>query len=127
MWEFLSGVEQDLWDEGEDEDEDEVLDWEDSRQGRFSMDSQTSLDWELASMINEFRVGGEVESSYVESYDEEEEEEDMVTPGRTVPDLEEGYFERGNEKERHTDTAVSAAEEEHKAYGGGGEECTRMV
>jgi hypothetical protein len=96
MWEFLSGAEQDLWKDGDDLDVDEVEEWEDRHKARFSMDSQTSLDWELASMINEFRVDGDVESSCLESYDEEE--EDMITPGRTIEDAEEGYFERGDGK-----------------------------
>jgi hypothetical protein len=104
MWEFLSGAEQDLWEDGDDLDVDEVEEWEDSRQGRFSMDSQTSLDWELASMINEFRVDGDVESSCVESYDEEE--EDMITPGRTLENAEEGYFERGDGKGAGLSTAT---------------------
>ncbi|KAJ4301220.1 hypothetical protein N0V90_003311 [Kalmusia sp. IMI 367209] len=70
-WEFLSGIEQDLW-----EDDDEP----------FEEDSWNSLeDWERASLINEFIV--EEQDVYPDIGKlsvQDEEPEGMITPGRTL-------------------------------------------
>ncbi|KAF2440935.1 hypothetical protein P171DRAFT_85808 [Karstenula rhodostoma CBS 690.94] len=88
-WEFLSGIEQDLW-----EDDEESFE-ESFEEG----DSWNSLeDWEKASLTNEFAFGEDGPVDVHEVYPEvgklalrDEEPEGMVTPGRT---LEAGdYFE----------------------------------
>ncbi|KNG49270.1 abc transporter protein [Stemphylium lycopersici] len=90
-WEFLSGVEQDLWEE--EGDVDEILsdsDWKENRTDRYSFNSCTSADWDLASLVNEFSVEEHFEDSpRSDAY--EEEPEDMLTPGRVL-DREEAYF-----------------------------------
>ncbi|EMD91185.1 hypothetical protein COCC4DRAFT_136706 [Bipolaris maydis ATCC 48331] len=102
IWEFLSGVEQDLWDEEEDVDEDinEVgsgSDWIDAHTDRYSIDSYTSLDWDLASLVNEFRTQEDFTGrASLDAYDEEP--EDMLTPG-PIPDKdEEPYFRYSDAK-----------------------------
>ncbi|KAF2684849.1 hypothetical protein K458DRAFT_477532 [Lentithecium fluviatile CBS 122367] len=85
-WEFLSGVEQDLW-----EDDEHTADEVEDDNWRQSWES--SEDWEKASLINEFRVdeGVGYDKLHVEKlglYDEEP--EGMITPGRTMKD--EGLF-----------------------------------
>jgi hypothetical protein len=80
-WEFLSGVEQDLW-----EDDDDIgSEVELGDVWRQSWES--SEDWEKASLMNEFapehgvdRIIADVKNLGV--YDEEP--EGMMTPGRTV-------------------------------------------
>jgi len=90
-WEFLSGVEQDLWEE--EGDVDEILsdsDWIENRTDRYSFNSYTSADWDLASLVNEFPVEEHFEDSpHSDAY--EEEPEDMLTPGRVL-DKNEAYF-----------------------------------
>ena len=88
-WEFLSGVEQDLWDE-EDRNQIGNADWHDNYTDRYSIDSHTSIDWDLASLVNEFRVQQDFDDHpSLDTY--EEEPEDMLTPGRVL-DKEEGPF-----------------------------------
>ncbi|KAG9196654.1 hypothetical protein G6011_01775 [Alternaria panax] len=103
VWDFLSGVEQDLWEDPEDA-EDQLNyepDWTEYRKDRSSMDSYISGDWELASLVNEFSVQEDFDdSSYPDMYDEEP--ESMTTPGRNLGDDEEAYF-------GHTDTECIAA------------------
>ncbi|XP_014556724.1 hypothetical protein COCVIDRAFT_26534 [Bipolaris victoriae FI3] len=106
IWEFLSGVEQDLWDEDEDVDEDidEVgsgSDWIDAHTDRYSINSYTSLDWDLASLVNEFRTQEDFSGrASLDTYDEEP--EDMLTPGPIPGKDEEPYF-------RHSDAKNIAA------------------
>ncbi|KAJ4344753.1 uncharacterized protein N0V89_012497 [Didymosphaeria variabile] len=77
-WEFLSGIEQDLW-----EDDEESLE---------EGDSWNSLeDWEKASLINEFAFGEDGPVDVDELYPDvgklavrDEESEGMITPGRTL-------------------------------------------
>ncbi|EUC43427.1 hypothetical protein COCMIDRAFT_100867 [Bipolaris oryzae ATCC 44560] len=101
IWEFLSGVEQDLWDEEDaDEDIDEVgsgSDWIDAHTDRYSINSYTSLDWDLASLVNEFRTQEDFSGrASLDAYDEEP--EDMLTPG-PIPDKdEEPYFRHPDAK-----------------------------
>jgi hypothetical protein len=88
-WEFLSGIEQDLW-----EDDEESFE-ESFEEG----DSWNSLqDWEKASLINEFAFGEDGPVDVDEVYPQiaklvvrEDEPEGMVTPGRTLEAGE--YFE----------------------------------
>jgi len=79
-WEFLSGVEQDLWDE--DGEEHEGDSWDSLENGE---------DWEKASLINEFIIEEPVmvhEFGKLSTY--EEEPDGMITPGRTFEV--DGYF-----------------------------------
>jgi hypothetical protein len=98
-WEFLSGVEQDLWEDGEDdvdidgayEERNEEPNWVEHRMERLSIDSRASGDWELASLVNEFPVESEFEdSAYLGAYDDEP--EGMATPVVKLDDDEETYF-----------------------------------
>ncbi|KAF1836795.1 hypothetical protein BDW02DRAFT_208525 [Decorospora gaudefroyi] len=95
-WEFLSGMEQDLWEDGEEDDEFESEDnWVEGNVGRLSINSRASGDWELASLVNEFPQEEEVDNSaYTGAYDEEP--EGMITPGRTLDDEEEAYIGRAD-------------------------------
>lgn len=91
-WEFLSGVEQDLW-EDEEEQDDAESDMEFVERGvdRFSISNRASGDWELASLVNEYPVEDDMnDNAYTDEY--EEEPEDMITPGRTVDVSEDAYF-----------------------------------
>jgi hypothetical protein len=84
-WEFLSGIEQDLW--------------EDDEESFEEGGSWNSLeDWEKASLINEFAFGEDGPVDEVEVYPQvaklvvrEDEPEGMITPGRTLASGE--YFE----------------------------------
>lgn len=99
VWDFLSGIEQDLWETGEDAEEEvnNEPDWTEYRKERFSMDSYISGDWELASLVNEFPVEEDFDdSAYPTAYAEEP--EGMITPGRNLDDDEEAYFGRTNTK-----------------------------
>lgn len=99
VWDFLSGIEQDLWETGEDAEEEvnDEPDWTEYRKERFSMDSYISGDWELASLVNEFPVEEDFDdSAYPTAYAEEP--EGMITPGRNLDDDEEAYFGRTNTK-----------------------------
>ncbi|CAG5174708.1 uncharacterized protein ALTATR162_LOCUS10907 [Alternaria atra] len=101
VWDFLSGVEQDLWEDPEDAEEEEEVnnepDWAEYRKERFSMDSYISGDWELASLVNEFPAEEDFnKSAYSDTYNEEP--EGMVTPGRNIDDGQESYFGRANTK-----------------------------
>lgn len=73
-WEFLSGIEQDLWDDGEDGFIDESERWNEDFEEGISI--RGSGDWDRASLINEFpdMAGSGCRETY------EEEPEDMVTP-----------------------------------------------
>jgi hypothetical protein len=100
-WEFLSGVEQDLWeDDGEAEhenmrEEEEEGNWITHRIERLSIDSRASGDWELASLVNEFPVEeDEYDRTYLDTYDEEP--EGMVTPVVKLDDEEGAYFGRAD-------------------------------
>lgn len=88
-WEFLSGVEQDLWDDGDDESDTRSVDrdgkeWDrviDSRLSFVSLESGD--DWERASLVNEYPVGSDAaDSGFLNVYDDEP--EGMITPGRTI-------------------------------------------
>jgi len=86
-WEFLSGVEQDLWEDGDDDELDEST-WVEPSTERYSI---VSADWNLASFVNEFPDEDVVgNGAYLEPY--EEEPEGMLTPGRTLGSEEEAYF-----------------------------------
>ncbi|KAL5472567.1 hypothetical protein PMIN07_000575 [Paraphaeosphaeria minitans] len=88
-WEFLSGIEQDLWEDDEDIFKDSF------EEG----DSWHSLeDWEKASLINEFAFGEDGPEDVHEVYPDmgklalrDEEPEGMITPGRNVES--DDYFE----------------------------------
>jgi hypothetical protein len=77
-WEFLSGVEQDLW-EDDNANEDDVDEGENWRQSW-----ESSEDWEKASLMNEFVIneglGHDMEKLGIYN----EEPEGMITPGRTM-------------------------------------------
>jgi hypothetical protein len=78
-WEFLSGIEQDLW---EDE-QDQALNGPDHYDGNFEediiFDNRGSGDWDRASLANEFQDAQDfADSGYLEAYDEEP--ENMITP-----------------------------------------------
>jgi hypothetical protein len=74
IWEFLSGVEQDLWDDGGDDLMDERERWDEDFEDDISF--RGSGDWDRASLINEFP---EITSNgYMDAYDEEP--DDMLTP-----------------------------------------------
>jgi hypothetical protein len=100
VWDFLSGVEQDLWEDSEDaedaeEEANDEPDWTEYRKERFSMDSYISGDWDLASLVNEFPVEEDFDNSaYSNTYDEEP--EGMVTPGRNLHDDQDAYFGRAS-------------------------------
>ncbi|KAI2482794.1 hypothetical protein Ptr902_05111 [Pyrenophora tritici-repentis] len=92
-WEFLSGVEQDLWEDGDDDELDEST-WVEPSTERYSI---VSADWNLASYVNEFPDEDDVGSGvYLEPY--EEEPEGMITPGRTLGNEEEAYFRGADAK-----------------------------
>ena len=84
-WEFLSGVEQDLWedDHGNEDEADEDENWRQSW--------ESSEDWEKASLMNEFVVDNDVDRIVV-SLEKlgvfDEEPEGMITPGRTISEEE---------------------------------------
>ncbi|EOA81050.1 hypothetical protein ACJQWK_10069 [Exserohilum turcicum] len=100
-WEFLSGVEQDLWDEEDVGEVDSGSEWKENRTDRFSM---TSVDWDLASLVNEFRAEEDFDSRhFLDTYDEEP--EDMVTPVR-IPNEEDAYF--GNPSAKITPASDAA-------------------
>ncbi|KAL5389758.1 hypothetical protein DPSP01_002249 [Paraphaeosphaeria sporulosa] len=88
-WEFLSGIEQDLW-------EDDVESFEESFEEGNSWHSLE--DWEKASLINEFAFGEDGPGDVHEVYPDigklalrDEEPEGMITPGRTLASGD--YFE----------------------------------
>jgi len=92
-WEFLSGVEQDLWEDGDDDELDES-NWVEPSTERYSI---VSADWNLASFVNEFPDEDDVgNGAYLEPY--EEEPEGMITPGRTLGNEEEAYFRGADAK-----------------------------
>jgi hypothetical protein len=74
IWEFLSGVEQDLWDDGQPHAADGPESWDDDFEQGISI--RSSGDWDRASLVNEYP--GSADSGYLETC--EEEPEDMVTP-----------------------------------------------
>ncbi|KAL1793034.1 hypothetical protein ACET3X_008016 [Alternaria dauci] len=99
IWDFLSGVEQDLWEDREDAEGgvDNEQEWTEYRTERFSMDSHVSGDWELASLVNEFPLQEDFDDgAYPATYDEEP--EGMITPGRNMDGDEEAYFGGMNQK-----------------------------
>lgn len=73
-WEFLSGVEQDLWDDGQPHATDGSESWDDDFEQGISV--RSSGDWDRASLVNEYP--GSADSGYLATC--EEEPEDMVTP-----------------------------------------------
>lgn len=78
-WEFLSGIEQDLWDDGPDTTSHDVEQWDDDFEEGISFESRGSGDWERASLINEFpEERSVVDGGYLDAYDDEP--EDMITP-----------------------------------------------
>jgi hypothetical protein len=96
IWEFLSGVEQDLWDDGQPEATDEPERWNHDFQEGINF--RGSGDWDRASLINEYP--GIIDSGYLETY--EEEPEDMATP----IDGRHGWF-------THADDKLIAASKSH--------------
>jgi hypothetical protein len=77
-WEFLSGVEQDLWEDDHSEGPNELNHQDAEAEGSGGW-SRGSIDWERASLINEYPEVGEPDDSlYLDAY--EEEPEDMPTP-----------------------------------------------
>ncbi|KAH7401738.1 hypothetical protein DE146DRAFT_440409 [Phaeosphaeria sp. MPI-PUGE-AT-0046c] len=86
-WEFLSGIEQDLWNDGQEHDTDGPERWDDDFEEDISFDSRGSGDWDRASLVNEFPEVQEFDDSgYLEPY--EEEPADMITP---IDDREEWF------------------------------------
>jgi hypothetical protein len=80
-WEFLSGIEQDLWDDGEEEEEDvgKPGRYDDDFEEDISFDSRGSGDWDRASLANEFQdAQAFADSGYLHAYDDEP--ENMPTP-----------------------------------------------
>jgi hypothetical protein len=71
-WEFLSGAEQDLWNDDEDVEEDE---------GWQAYETSSGGDWDAASSLNEYT---DVAHPILASDEVEEEPEGMITPGRTI-------------------------------------------
>jgi hypothetical protein len=74
IWEFLSGVEQDLWDDGQPHTTEGPESWDDDFEPAISV--RSSGDWDRASLVNEYP--GSAGSGYLETCDEEP--EDMITP-----------------------------------------------
>ncbi|KAF2876138.1 hypothetical protein BDV95DRAFT_217686 [Massariosphaeria phaeospora] len=72
-WEFLSGIEQDLWDDENDEVQQEI-------DGNSWPTYDSGDDWDKASLINEYPVTDD--SAEFATYDEESDSE--ITPGRTT-------------------------------------------
>jgi hypothetical protein len=78
IWEFLSGVEQDLWEDDHSEGPNELNHQDAEAEGSGGW-SRGSIDWERASLINEYPEVREPDDSlYLDAY--EEEPEDMPTP-----------------------------------------------
>lgn len=91
--EFLSGVEQDIWEDGETgEAHDEAENWDGETAGHFSYDSgESGDDWERASQLNEFPADDDFDHGPQYShYDDES--EGMITPGRTMEREGDGFF-----------------------------------
>ena len=93
-WEFLSGIEQDLWDDGEEKDDHYDPDTREQTgesEGHPSFDSLDSGDdWERASLVNEFYADDYVDDQELpEPYDDES--DGMITPRRTAETAEEAY------------------------------------
>ncbi|KAH9860374.1 hypothetical protein J1614_011705 [Plenodomus biglobosus] len=90
-WEFLSGIEQDLWDDEDSETSSEK--WSDDIDSRQSCDSPHSGDdWERASLVNEYPARSDLgDSGYLDVY--EEEPEGMITPGRTTAVDDDPFFQ----------------------------------
>ncbi|KAJ4370733.1 hypothetical protein N0V83_005254 [Neocucurbitaria cava] len=101
-WEFLSGVEQDLWEDGADLEAlgDDVEEWDEEFEEDISFDSHGSGDdWEKASLINEFPVEDvAVDREYLGVY--EEEPEGTITPGRTIDKEAKNYFEHTRDQHK---------------------------
>lgn len=77
-WEFLSGIEQDLWEDEEDV-PNEIQRLADDFEDHISFDSRGSGDWDRASLVNEFPEDIEYgDGQYLDAYDDEP--EDMNTP-----------------------------------------------
>ncbi|KAF1935968.1 hypothetical protein EJ02DRAFT_388195 [Clathrospora elynae] len=115
MWEFLSGVEQDLWEDARDFDEPyiEIMSRDGYREERFSFDSHTTGDdWEMASLINEFPVEEDADgSAYLEPYHDEP--EGMITPGGMLGNDKEGFFQHADPKHTKASTAEPEADDLH--------------
>lgn len=92
-WEFLSGVEQDLWEDDVDELEGSIEDWDADYEVDTTFDNYGGgEDWKRASLINEYPTEAvTIDGGYSEVY--EEEPEGMVTPGRTLDKQGEGFFQ----------------------------------
>ena len=99
-WEFLSGVEQDLWDDGQPHSADGPESWDDDFEQGVSV--RSSGDWDRASLVNEYP--GSADSGYLETC--EEEPEDMVTP---VDDRKHWF---GKAKDEATTLPVSSDDQE---------------
>jgi hypothetical protein len=78
-WEFLSGIEQDLWDDGQEEVVDKPDRYDDDFEDAIDFDSRGSGDWDRASLANEFQdAQAFADSGYLDVYDDEP--ENMPTP-----------------------------------------------
>jgi hypothetical protein len=78
-WEFLSGIEQDLWDDGEEERVGKPNRYDHDFEEDISFDSRGSGDWDRASLANEFQdAQAFADSGYLDAYDDEP--ENMPTP-----------------------------------------------
>jgi hypothetical protein len=78
-WEFLSGIEQDLWDDDQDDILKEPDHHDDDFEEDITFDNRGSGDWDRASLANEFQDAQDfADSGYLEAYDDEP--ENMTTP-----------------------------------------------
>jgi len=104
-WEFLSGVEQDLWDEGQDDAVDEEVEYlADDFEERVNFDSRGSGDWERASLVNEFPEDIVYDDhGYLTTYDDEP--DDMITP-----------VEERQEWFAHTNSKLTAGPSDHDTH-----------
>ncbi|KAF1914833.1 hypothetical protein BDU57DRAFT_520034 [Ampelomyces quisqualis] len=77
-WEFLSGIEQDLWDEGPEDTLDDLERLKDDLED-MKFDDRGSGDWERASLVNEYPEEQDyAEGGCIHTFDDEP--EDMITP-----------------------------------------------
>jgi hypothetical protein len=112
IWEFLSGIEQNLWDDGQVEALDEPERWDDDFEEGIIFNNRASGDWDLASLVNEFPEKSEfADSGYLEAYDEEP--EDMPTP----IDERRGWFAHTKDKLKAGPQDIEATRDDHLEKG----------
>lgn len=107
IWEFLSGVEQDLWvDEDMEDLAGSIEDWDADYEDDFNFDSLGSgEDWKRASLINEYPTEQVMfASGHSEGF--EEEPEGSMTPGRTLDTEGLGFFENIDGKHKSASVAT---------------------